>query len=369
MAGQSGAHGRTTKQKARIGEAGRLIDEQAATKFRNSQGAKVKIDFTSTDRQTNKLMVLKNVEKSLGERKLIDGLNLVLSPGMKLGLLGRNGSGKTTLLRLLTGELEPDAGSVTRADRLRVICFDQNREQLDQESTLRRALAPSGDSVTFRDQVTHVTAWAKRFLFKIEQLDMQVKSLSGGEQARILIARLMLRPADLLLLDRHRPTIWIFRRWKCSKKACSIFLARWCWSHTTATCCAGCRPTFSGWMERAARISTATKARNGRMRRTTKLIFSPKERTMAALPRKEPKSNKKLSFKEQREFEQMEAAILESEAKVEAIQKNWKAQRSPTIQRFCRNIARRLPTRPGESRRLYARWQEHQRETAVSNHG
>src|SRR5262249_22796802 len=123
-----GAHGRTTKQKARIGEAGRLMEELAATKFRNSQDGKVRIDFSSTERQANKELVLKNVDNSLGGRKLIGGLNLILSPGMKLGLLGRNGSGKTTFLRLLTGELVPDAGSVERAERLRVICFDQNRE-------------------------------------------------------------------------------------------------------------------------------------------------------------------------------------------------------------------------------------------------
>ena len=198
---RKGPPARTTKSQARIDSAGRLIDELAATKFRNSQGKAVKIDFTSTDRQANKLMVLKNVDKSLGERKLIDGLNLVLTPGMKLGLLGRNGSGKTTFLRLLTGALEPDSGTIERADRLRVVCFDQNREQLDKEATLRRALAPTGDTVSFRDQPVHVGAWAKRFLFKPEQLEMPVKTLSGGEQARILIARLMLRPADILLLD------------------------------------------------------------------------------------------------------------------------------------------------------------------------
>src|SRR6185503_14260433 len=94
-----------------------------------------------------------------------------------------------------------DAGTVERADGLRVVYFDQNRQQLDPRVTLRKALAPEGDSVIYRDQPIHVAGWAKRFLFNPEQLETSVGRLSGGEQARVLIARLMLQPADLLLLD------------------------------------------------------------------------------------------------------------------------------------------------------------------------
>src|SRR5204862_5405203 len=82
-----------------------------------------------------------------------------------------------------------------------VVYFDQNREQLDPQVTLRKALAPAGDSVLYRDQTIHVAGWPKRFLFRPEQLETAVGRLSGGEQARLLIARLMLQPADLLLLD------------------------------------------------------------------------------------------------------------------------------------------------------------------------
>ncbi len=141
------------------------------------------------------------MDKQLGGRKLFAGLDLVLRPGTRLGLAGANGSGKTTLLRIMNGEIAPDAGAVERADGLRVVYFDQNRQQLDPQITLRRALAPEGDSVIYRDQVVHVAGWAKRFLFRPEQLETSVGRLSGGEQARVLIARLMLQPADLLLLD------------------------------------------------------------------------------------------------------------------------------------------------------------------------
>ena len=119
---------------------------------------------------------------------------------MRVGLVGPNGSGKTTLLRLLQGDLSPTAGEVRRADWLRIVYFDQTRT-LDPDVTLRRALAPDGDSVIYRDRVIHVAGWAARFLFTGEQLSQPIGRLSGGERARVLIAQLMLQPADILLLD------------------------------------------------------------------------------------------------------------------------------------------------------------------------
>jgi ATP-binding cassette subfamily F protein uup len=119
---------------------------------------------------------------------------------MKVGLVGPNGSGKTTLLRLLRGEIEPAAGSIRRAEALRLVYFSQMRE-LDESLTLRRALAPEGDGITYQGRPVHVASWAARFLFTSEQLNQPVRNLSGGERARVLIAKLMLEPADVLLLD------------------------------------------------------------------------------------------------------------------------------------------------------------------------
>jgi ATP-binding cassette subfamily F protein uup len=354
-----GAHGRTTKQKARIGEAGRLIDELAAVKFRNSQDGKVRIDFSSTERQANKLLVLKNVDKSLGGRKLIAGLNLILSPGMKLGLLGRNGSGKTTFLRLLTGELEPDAGSVERAERLRVICFDQNREQLDKDALLRRALAPSGDSVTFRNQVMHVTAWAKRFLFKTGQLDMPVRSLSGGEQARILIARLMLRPADLLLLDEPTndldiPSLEVLEESLADFPGAVVLVTHDRYMlRRLSTDILGLDGTGG-----ANLYTDYTQWENAQQDALEKEDIQNVKTPSPVQPRKEPKTNKRLTFKEQREWDAMENAILEGEAAVQTLQKGLEdpalTANPKNLQEHCKALA----DAQSKVDALYARWQE-----------
>ncbi len=194
-----GAKARTRKSKARISKAGELMGELADLNMR-TRTATAQIDFSATDRKTKRLIELQDVTCTMGTRDLFEGLNFILTAGMRVGLVGPNGSGKTTLLRLLQGDLAPTGGEIRRADWLRIVYFDQTRT-LDPDVTLRRALAPDGDSVVYRDRVIHVAGWAARFLFTGEQLSQPVGRLSGGERARVLIAQLMLQPADILLLD------------------------------------------------------------------------------------------------------------------------------------------------------------------------
>lgn len=194
-----GAKARTRKSKARIDKAGELMSELADLNAR-SRSETAQIDFSATYRQTKRLIEMEDVSCGIGERKLFSGLNCVVTAGMRVGLVGPNGSGKTSLLRLLRGEASPLSGEIRRADRLRIVYFDQTRE-LDPDLTLRRALAPEGDSVIYQGRLTHVASWAAKFLFTGEQLNQPVGKLSGGERARVLIAQLMLQPADVLLLD------------------------------------------------------------------------------------------------------------------------------------------------------------------------
>ncbi len=194
-----GAKARTRKSKARISKAGELMADLADLNSR-TRSTSTQIDFSATDRKTKRLIELQDVSCTLGGRTLFEGLNFILTAGMRVGLVGPNGSGKTTLLRLLQGELAPTVGQIRSADWLRIVYFDQTRT-LDPDVTLRRALAPDGDSVVFRGTEIHVAGWAARFLFTSEQLNQPIGRLSGGERARVLIAQLMLQPADILLLD------------------------------------------------------------------------------------------------------------------------------------------------------------------------
>ncbi len=194
-----GPKARATKAKARIDNAHELIAELADLNSRSRTGS-AGIDFSASDRKTKRLIELTDVTCGFESRKLFDKFNFVVTSGIRVGLVGPNGSGKTTLLRLMRGEIKPQSGKITTADNLRIVYFDQNRP-LDPTLTLKQALSPYGDSVIYQDRTIHVASWASRFLFLSEQLNQPVSRLSGGERARVLIANLMLEPADVLLLD------------------------------------------------------------------------------------------------------------------------------------------------------------------------
>ncbi len=218
-----GAQARRTKSKSRIDASMQRMDDLAELKARNAPARAAQIDFTATERQTQKLLVGRGLSKALGGKKLFENLDVLLSPGSKLGLMGPNGAGKSTLIKLLTGELEsdpptaamvreeaeiadqlphgtPGLGTIRRAERLRVVLFSQHRRELDPSATLAETLSPT-DAVIYRERQLHIATWAGMFLFTKDQLRQPIKTLSGGEQARVHIARLMLGPADVLILD------------------------------------------------------------------------------------------------------------------------------------------------------------------------
>ncbi len=194
-----GPKARATKAKARIDNANDLIGQLKEVSSR-IQTSTAGIEFSATERQTKRLVEFEDVSLSFADRKILQKLNFLITAGMRVGLVGPNGSGKTTILRLLTGELEPTSGTIKKASSLKIVYFSQMRE-LDEGMTLRRALAPDSDSVVYQGRVIHVASYATKFLFTSEQLNQPVERLSGGERARVLIAKLMLEPADLLLLD------------------------------------------------------------------------------------------------------------------------------------------------------------------------
>jgi len=317
---QRGAKARTTKAKGRIDQAGRLMDELAELKERNAQQVTALIDFSATDRKTRKLLQAKGLTKSLGDKALFAGVEFTLGPGSRLGLLGPNGSGKTTLLRLITGELEPDAGEIWRAEGLRVVVFGQNREQLDRTQTLRRALSPNGDHVTYRGSNVHVTAYAKRFLFRPDQLDMPVGEMSGGEQARILIARLMLQPADVLILDEPTndldiPTLDVLEESLADFPGALVLVThdRYLLDRLSTELLAldgkggaAMYAELAQW-ERARETAAAAEA----------AVAPPAVKKPAPARRRTPSVKKGLSWKEEEEYQDMEERIMAAEREVE----------------------------------------------------
>jgi len=304
-----GAKARTTKSKARIGKANQLIEELGDLNSR-TRTATANIDFTATDRKTKRLLVLEGLRCELGGRTLLDSLDFVFTHGTRVGLVGANGSGKTTLLRLLQGLMPPTAGKVTKADGLRIVYFDQNRP-LDPDVTLRRALAPDADSVIYRERVIHVNAWAARFLFTQEQLGQPVGRLSGGERARVLIARLMLEPADLLLLDEPTndldiPTLEILEENLLEFPGALVLVThdRYLLDRVSTVVLGldgeGGAERFAGYAQWEEWFDERTRAKSKAAPGVT-----------AAAP---TQSKKKLSYLEAREYETIEARVAEAEA-------------------------------------------------------
>jgi ATP-binding cassette subfamily F protein uup len=347
-----GPKARTGKSRARIDEAGRLMAELSAMESRAVKGV-AQIDFTATERRTKRLVALEGVSKEMGGRTLFRGLNLTLGPGARIGLLGLNGTGKTTLLRIVAGEIAPDAGAVERADGLRIVYFDQAREHLDTSATLREGLGAHGDTVIFRDRPIHVAGWAKRFLFDAGQLDRPISSLSGGEQARVLIARLMLQPADLLLLDEPTndldiPTLEVLEE-SLTEFPGALMLV-----------------THDRYL--LDRVSTAVLGLDGRggaelfadywQWEAVELARKPEpkpEKTPAARQQTAP-ARKRLSYLEAREWEEMESRILQSEQCVEECKAGVQTASSDPL--ALQPAYEKLQAAEAEVEKLYARWAE-----------
>lgn len=197
---RQGVRARTTKQKARIKQAGELKKEVNELEYRNTTST-AKLDFRSAERNPKKLIKAKGIAKSYDDRVIFKDVDLLITPGQRLGLLGANGCGKTTLIRTLLGEEKPDTGTLETAEQLKVIYFKQNRETLNMEETVTGTICPAGEYVTYRGNNIHVRSYLDRFHFSQLHMGMKVRLLSGGEQSRLLIAKLMLKEGNVLVLD------------------------------------------------------------------------------------------------------------------------------------------------------------------------
>jgi ABC transport system ATP-binding/permease protein len=357
-----GPKARTTKAKSRIDSAGQLIDELNSMESRQDQGT-AGIDFTASGRRSKQLVVATEASKSLGGKPIVRNLELLLGPGQRVGLLGPNGSGKTTVLKLLAGSLKPDTGTITRADKLRVVTFEQHRDSLDQQATLRRSLAPHGDAVVYQDRSIHLVSWAKRFLFKPEQLDLPISRLSGGEQARLLIARLMLQPADLLILDEPTndldiPTLDVLEDSLVEFPGALVLVThdRWLLDRVSTVLLALDGQGNAEWFADYAQWEAA-QTRKG----TTNQRSTPSSQTRSNTNAKNTSASPKpkgLTYQEQKEWDKIEAKIAKAEAAVAACQA---AVNDPGIVADAVALRTRyaaLEAAQSAAEQLYTRWAE-----------
>jgi ATP-binding cassette subfamily F protein uup len=314
-----GPKARATKAKARIDKAHEMIGELAEMNAR-SRTSSAEIDFSATNRKTKQLITLDGVSFGIGSRTLFKDIHFSVTSGMRVGLVGPNGSGKTTLLRLLRGDLKPESGKIRRADGLRIVYFDQNRE-LDPDITLRRALAPDSDAVIYQERVIHVASWAERFLFSSENLEQRVGRLSGGERARVLIAQLMLQPADVLLLDEPTndldiPTLEILEESLLEYAGALVLVThdRFMLDRVSTVVLGldglGSTERFADYSQWEAWQRLQLVKAKPTVPVTSSRPNTTTDATQAALPKK------KLSFKEIREFASIEQDIAEAEAKL-----------------------------------------------------
>jgi len=354
---RQGAKARTTKAKYRVESAQALQVELAETSTRLRQ-QDVGIDFVASGRKTKQLIEVVGLSKSFGSRMVIRNLDLMISPGKAIGIVGHNGSGKSTFLKLLAKELEPDEGIVKYADNLQMVYFDQQREKLDPKMTLRRTLSDTGHTVTYRGQTIHLVGWAKRFCFQPEQLDLPVERLSGGEQARAVMARFMLQPADVLIVDEPTndldiPTREIleesFKEFSGAlllvthdrfmlEKVCKEFVG------LDGHGAHGHFATYGQWESWLSRQQEGDNQGSNSSR-------TPKEASRGPKP-------KKLSYKEQHEYDQLEEKVLQAETAREACRVKAEDPMVATDHLRLQEAYGALKESERKVEKLYARWAE-----------
>ena len=366
---RQGAKARTTKQQARIQRAGDLKEEVADLTTRN-QDRRVKIDFQAAEKNPKKLIEAEGIAKRYGSQTIFSELDLLLTPGTRLGLLGRNGSGKSTLIRVLLGQEEPSQGTIRRSEHLSVAYFDQTRQALNPEITVAKTICPSGETVQYRGSQMHIRGYLDRFLFTQGQMDMAVGRLSGGEQSRLLIAKLMLTEANVLVLDEPTndldiATLSILEDCLTNFDGAVILVShdRYFLDQVANKIIAF---PSSAPPESAGQVKLVTFADLGQWEawESRRKVDAKNARDKSGgkadgnTPPAVGAKKRKLTFKEQRELELMESTIHSAEEKLASLIKESSAPESIKAPLLLAQLTKQMAETQSEIERLYARWAE-----------
>lgn len=350
---RQGAKARSTKSKERTSRAYALMDSLSMIRSRNNT-QKAKVDFQFSERKTKRLLELVNVSKSYGDKVVFDKLNLRVIAGEALGILGRNGSGKTTLIKLLVGELEPDKGVIKRAAELSVSHFKQIDNSISGETPLKEVLAEEGDSVIFRGREVHVATWGKRFGFSYDQLHQPYESLSGGEKAKVRIAKLMLQTPDVLILDEPTNDLDIDTLEMLEESLLEFQGALVLVTHDRfmihRLCNGFCGLDGKGQGTSFADYEQWEKA----FLKRKKAAKSTDSKN--ATPKK--KASGRLGYLEQREYDGMEAAIEAAEQELAGWNEALKLPEAQTNAEKLQELCEKLKVAQRNLDALYARWEE-----------
>lgn len=351
---RQGAKARTTKQQARIERAENLIEEVKGLEVRN-QVKTAKLEFESTVRSPRKLIEAKGLAKRFGDGSfLFKDLSMVLGPGSRLGLLGPNGCGKSTLIKTLLGDEPASDGTVFRSEMLQVAYFDQVRDQLDPDKTVARTVCPVGEFVDYAGKRLHFRSYLDRFLFSPSQVEMRVGSLSGGEQSRVLLALLMLKPANVLVLDEptndlDMATLAVLEDCLEDFEGAVLLVShdRYLIDQVSDRLLA---PAGEGLWHFYEGLSQWESARGAAAKGAAKAASAP---AAAKSP-----TRRKLSYKDQREFDGMEAAIQKAEEKLAQISQESEKPENLSNAVLLARLGQEMADAQAEIERLYARWAE-----------
>ena len=195
---RKGVKARRVRDEGRVKRLEQLRLQRSA---RREQQGQVKLDVSSGERSGKIVAEMENISKTFGDKVIVRDFSSIILRGDKVGLIGQNGAGKTTLLKMILGEDQPDSGTIKQGSKLQIAYFDQMRAQLNEDASLADTIAPGSDWVEVNGQRKHVMSYLGDFLFAPERARSPVKSLSGGERNRLLLARLFAKPANVLVLD------------------------------------------------------------------------------------------------------------------------------------------------------------------------